>query len=117
HLGLRPYIVRRRHDLRTRAPIRVVAETGAETGSLLHQDRVTVAREGLRARRHEGDAMLRGLDFLGHADDQGLPPFGPNATTVCRSGAKNSSASAATSSAVSASTVRRTSSRLRYCSP
>src|SRR6266566_3892055 len=61
--------------------------------------------------------MLRSLDLLRDADNHDLPPLGPKETTVCRSGAKNSAANAATSSAVSASTVFSTSSRLRYDSP
>src|SRR2546422_5762415 len=75
---------------------------------------MTVTHQRLGARRHERHTVLRRLDLLRHTDDHGFPPLGPNDTTVCRSGAKNFAANADTSSAVSASTVRSTSSRLRY---
>src|SRR6266550_4179594 len=117
HFGLRPDGVGGRRDLRSGRPVRVVVETRADAGALLHQDRVAVAGERFRSRRDERNAVLRGFDFLRYADDHGVPPLGPSETTVCRSGAKNSAAIADTSSAVSASTVRSTSSRLRYDSP
>src|SRR5260370_1112017 len=76
------------------------------------------ARQAARARRHERHAVLVRLDLLRDSDDHDSPlDCGPSETTVWRSGAKNSAAALAMSSAVSAATVASMSSRLRYGSP
>src|SRR5256884_576009 len=126
---LAPHRIGGRCDLGSRVAVRVVAEAGAEAGAAFHEHRVPVAAERFGTRRHERDAVLGGFDFLRYADDHAAAPpspsavtatlaaLGPSVTIVWRSGAKNSAAIADTSSAVSAATMRNTSSRLRYASP
>src|SRR5689334_12428249 len=113
HLGLRPDVAGFGDERATRVAICVVPEARAKARPLLDQHRVSVAHERLYARRHEGHAILGCFDFLRDADDHVrsvivYAPSGPNHNTVCRSGAKNSAATAPTSSSVSSPTAAST---------
>src|SRR4029077_1990987 len=113
HLGLRPDVAGFGDERGTRGAIRLVVEPRTEARPLLDQHRVSVAHERLHAGRHEGHAILGCLDFLRDADDHVssvivYAPSGPNHTTVCRSGAKTSAATAPTSSSVSPPTAAST---------
>src|SRR5207245_4820378 len=94
--------------------IRFVAEARAKPRALLHQHRVPVTHQRLDTGRHERHAVFGRLDLSRHTDDHALSVIGydafsgPNDTTVCRSGAKNSAATAPTSSSVSSLTAAST---------
>src|SRR6266550_3354609 len=142
HLGLGPHVRRLGDERRAHRAVRLVGEPRADPGTLLHQHVVSVAHQRLDARGYQRHTVLGRFDLLGHPDDHArsatflrdvfvlrlcvtslcyvfarrLYSF-PSQTTVCRSGAKNSAATAAISSSVSPPTAASTWSRLWYGSP
>ena len=71
HVGCGEHLGRRRDDPRTGAAVRVVVHADALPRVVLDDDLVAVLHRFAHAARHETDAVLEHLDFLGDTDAHG----------------------------------------------